>query len=84
MASYSKHLRIYQEAAVSEFDREGMETLAGAICCLAAGAHSKDPAHQEQIAATFFNCAITGFEGIRPSQAVEAFVTDMIKKAAKK
>ncbi len=75
------------EAVVPEtppmFDEEGMETLAGAICLLAAGAHSKDPANQEQIAAQFWSCAISGFEGIRPDAMVAAFVTGMIQRAKK-
>ncbi len=66
------------------FDREGMETLAGAICLFAAGAHSKNTAEQEQIGATFFNCAITGFEGVRPDEAVRVFVQSMMDKAKKK
>ena len=76
--------RVWRFVVSESFDREGMETLAGAICTLAAGAHSKNPADQEQIAATFFNCAITGFEGIRPSEAVELFVRNMIQSATKK
>ena len=65
-------------------DNEGMETLAGALCLVAAGAHSKDPANQEQIAAQFFACAISGFEGVRPDAMVTAFVKDMVERAKKK
>ena len=66
------------------FDCEGMETLAGALCLVAAGAHSKSAAEQEQIGAAFFNCAITGFEGVKTNDAVTAFVKDMIDKARRK
>jgi hypothetical protein len=65
-------------------DNDGSLTLAGAICLLAACEHSDDSGHQEQIAATFYNLAITGFQGVKPNAAVEAFVADMFKRAAKK
>ena len=72
------------EAAVPEIEFEGrMEALIGSICCLAAGAHSTNAAEQEQIAATFFNCAMTGFEGIQRNEAVIAFVQSMFDKAKK-
>lgn len=64
-------------------DNDGALTLAGAICLLAATQHSDDSGHQEQIAATFYNLAITGFKGVRTNEAVTAFVTDMIKRAKK-
>ena len=90
MSSIRKHL-IHQrsaEAVVSEippvFDNDGMDTLAGAICLFAAGAHSKNPAEQEQIAAQFWACAISGFEGIRPNDAVTAYVNDIMAQARKK
>ncbi len=64
-------------------DNEGSLTLAGAICLLAACEHSDDSGHQEQIAAAFYNAAITGFEGVRTNEAVTAFVQDMLKRAKK-
>ena len=72
--------------AMPEFDREGPLALAGALCCLAAGAHSKDSSEQEQIAATFYNLSITGFEGVRVNAAIERYCLDLIKssKGAKK
>lgn len=89
MSSYARKSAIIEGAGVVReipplFDCEGMETLAGALCLVAAGAHSKDAANQEQIAAQFFACAISGFEGVRPDQAVTAFVNDMIDRAKKK
>jgi hypothetical protein len=83
----SARKRAIVEASVPEtplFDGEGLETLAGALCLVAAGAHSKDPANQEQIAAQFFACAISGFEGMRPDAMVAAFVKDMCDRAKKK
>ena len=61
-------------------DNDGAKTLAGAICLLAACEHSDDAGQQEQIAATFYNLAITGFQGVKSNEAVEAFVADLFKR----
>jgi hypothetical protein len=71
------------EAIMPELDSDGPHTLAGAICCLAAGAHSTDAAHQEQIAATFYNLCCSDFEGVRVTPEIVAYVADLIKKAKK-
>ena len=64
-------------------DSDGLHTLAAAFCCVAAGAHSKDPANQEQLAAILYELCCTGFEGVRVDPAVKAFVEGM-KLSAKK
>jgi hypothetical protein len=76
--------RSYRSRPVSEIELEGQHTLAAAICCLAAGQHSTDVANQEQIAAVFYNLAMTGFIGVGDNPAVKAFVDDLFKRALKK
>ena len=65
-------------------ESDGLHILASAFCCVAAGAHSKDPAHQEQIAATFYDLCCTGFEGVKVDPAVKLFVDGLLDKAKKK
>lgn len=65
-------------------DEDGMKTLAGAICCLAAGAHTKNSGEQQQMAAIFYEAAVTGFNGIPVNAALEAYVLDMIKTGIRK
>ena len=83
--SYARKHRLYRRRASASImpDNEGALTLANAICVLAAGAHSKTAAEQEQIAASFHHQCLTDFKGVKVSAAMEAFVADFIKRAKK-
>lgn len=84
MSDYARKRRIYRRANARIMpDNDGALTLAGAICLLAATQHSEDAGHQEQIAACFYDMAISGFNGVRTNEAVTAFVTDMMKRVQK-
>lgn len=65
-------------------DLDGPHTLAGAICYLAAAAHSKDPQEQQELAAAFWNDCVTDFRGVRISEKTEAVLLEMITKGRKK
>jgi hypothetical protein len=85
-ASYRTRAETSREDSAVPDDVDSLHTLAAAFCLIAAGAHSKDPGHQQQLAASFYNDCCTGFEGIRIDPAVEAFVTGLkldAKKAKK-
>ena len=82
--SYARKRLLYRRASAFTMpDNDGALTLANAICVLAAGAHSKNVAEQEQIAAAFHHQCLTDFKGVRVSPAFEAFVADFIKRAKK-
>ena len=68
----------------SHFEEDGMRTMAGAICCLAAGAHSKDAAEQIQMANSFYEAAISGFLDIPSNAVFDAWVLEFIQSAKKK
>lgn len=72
------------EAVMPEHESDGLHTLAAAFCFLAAGAHSKDPADQEQIGASFYDMCLTGCEGVKINPAIKAFVDGMLSKKAPK
>ena len=65
-------------------DANGLHVLASAFCLIAAGAHSKDPGHQQQLATTFYDLCCTGFEGVKLDPAVKLFVDGLMDKAKKK
>ena len=65
-------------------DGDGPRTLAAAICHLAAASHSKDHAHQQQIAGLFYENCINDFDGAKIDQAVEAWFADFLKKPLKR
>lgn len=70
--------------AVMPDNADGLHLIAAAFCCVAAGAHSKDPANQEQLAAHLYDLCLTGFEGVKVDPAIKAFVDGMMLKAKKK
>jgi hypothetical protein len=74
---------VLREAVMPDEESSGLDRLAGALCCMAAGAHSKSAAEQEQIAATFWNLCCTEFGGVRVDPAVTAFVEGLNLSASK-
>lgn len=64
-------------------DVDGAHTLAGAICWFAGAEWAESLEHHEQIAATMYHLASTGFNGVSPNKAVEAFVAEMLERAKK-
>lgn len=51
-------------------DFEGAESIARALCLIAAGVHSKDPRNQEDIAKCFYQWAEDGDEMFKPDEAL--------------
>ncbi len=58
-------------------------TLAGALCYLAAGTHSKNVNEQQQFAASFYADCDSGFKGVKIDDNTEALLKEMIAKAGK-
>ncbi len=68
-----------QEAVMTEFDGEGLRTLAAALCISAAGAHSKSHADQLEIGATYYDACLNGFGGVPTSEIVQSWLADICK-----
>ena len=67
------------EAVMPELeDANGLHVLASAFCLLAAGAHSKDAGHQEQIGAAFYELCCSGFGDVRMDPAVKVMVEGIV------
>jgi hypothetical protein len=76
--------RLLSEAEMPELaESSGLHALAGAFCCVAAGAHSKTVAEQQQIAATLYDLCTSHFEHVRMDEAVKVMVEGIIATAQK-
>jgi hypothetical protein len=68
MSRFRKRLIWERRSPVSEMAsevREGLETLARAVCALAVERHAKDPGHHRELAAVLYLDAANGFRDVK-------------------
>lgn len=59
--------------------REGMETLARAICALAVERHAKDPGHHRELAAVFYIDAVSNFREVKIRPETRNWLAALLK-----